>query len=876
MRDETGAAIRLADYKPCDYAIDTISLAFNLEPTATRVRAFSTVKRVGAAGKPLVLDGAALTLERIAVNGKALSADEYAIEPEKLVIHAPPQAFTLEIDTLINPAANTALEGLYVSGGRFCTQCEAEGFRKITYALDRPDALARYTVRMEADKSRYPTLLSNGDPIESGDLPGERHYAVWNDPHPKPAYLFALVAGAFDSIHDTFTTMYGKKVDLGIYVDDGESGRAHYAMDALKRSMAWDEQVFKREYDLGVFNIVAVRDFNFGAMENKGLNIFNAAYVLADADTATDTDFEAIEGVVAHEYFHNWTGNRITLRDWFQLCLKEGLTVYRDQEFSADERSAVVQRITDVRQLRAIQFAEDAGPLAHPVRPESYIEINNFYTATVYDKGAELVRMIETLAGRDGFRKGMDLYFARHDGDAATVEDFIVCFEEACGLDLGQFRLWYSQAGTPELVCKLTYDKTKRTAELHVEQVAGPTPGQPTKKPQLIPLRLGLIGHNGGEIPLQLASGEPIADGVVRVTKRSQTFKFVDVPSQPVPSLLRGFSAPVKLTADIPDRDLAFLMRTDSDLFARWQAANDYATRLLILGVRGRDKSALAERVAAYAEAIGASLADTGLEPAYKAELLKLPTETDIAREIARNIDPSAIHAARVQMQRTMGRILGDTLEKAYKANHDKAFSPDAASAGRRALRNQCLALLAMRNTPADRERLAAHYRKSTNMTDQSHALALIAMRGGAEAEAALTHFHDRWKDDHLVIDTWFSVQAIVPRSSTLARIRKLTRHPLYSAKAPNKVRALIGAFAMSNPVQFNRPDGKGYELLADQVLAIEGFNPQIAARLLGSLRSWRALEPKRRALAKAELKRIAAKDGLSRDVYEIAKRMLE
>ena len=577
--------ILLEDYKPPNYLIDTVSLDVALDPTRTRVRSRLQMRaNPDFPGKPgaLKLDGELLALEKIVLDGRELGHSDYQVTDRHLTIAKLPAGdFKLEIVTICNPKANAALTGLYLSKGIYCTQCEAQGFRRITYFLDRPDVLATYTVRIEADRNDTPVLLSNGNPLERGTLDGgKRHYAVWRDPHPKPCYLFALVGGNLASLASTFTTQSGRKVDLTIYVEPGKEGRCAWAMDSLKRSMRWDEERFGREYDLDVFNIVAVSDFNMGAMENKGLNVFNDGLVLASPETATDHAFMGIERVIAHEYFHNWTGNRVTCRDWFQLCLKEGLTVFRDQEFGADQHSAAVQRINEVRQLKARQFPEDGGPLAHPVRPDRYIEINNFYTATVYEKGAEVVRMLQTLLGRDGFRKGLDLYFDRHDGQAVTVEDFVACFAETSGRDLAQFMTWYSQAGTPELVCQLKHDMRTKTAELTVSQVLPPTPGQAKKKPLHIPLRLGLLGGNGQELELKLASGEGVRDGLLEIRKRTETFRFRDVPSRPVPSLLRGFSAPVNLTIDLSDADLQFLMANDGDLYNRWQAAQDYAMRI--------------------------------------------------------------------------------------------------------------------------------------------------------------------------------------------------------------------------------------------------------------------------------------------------------
>jgi len=882
MKPSTPRPIHLKDYRPPAYLIDKVDLDFDLDPIRTRIRSRLSVRpnpKASARREPLRLDGEHLELDEIKLDRRVLAKKDYKLTDTSLTIpKTPSKPFTLEITTFVNPQANKALQGLYRTSNVYCTQCEAEGFRRITYFLDRPDVLASYTVRIEADPNEAPILLSNGNLLERGTLDsGKRHYAVWRDPFPKPSYLFALVGGDLAPIASSFRTMSGRLVDLAIYVEHGKEERAAWAMDSLKRAMRWDEVRFGREYDLDVFNIVAVSDFNMGAMENKGLNVFNDRLILASPETATDTIFEAIESVVAHEYFHNWTGNRITCRDWFQLCLKEGLTVFRDQEFSGDERSSVVQRILDVRQLKTHQFSEDAGPLAHPVRPETYIEINNFYTATVYEKGSEVVRMIQTLLGRENFRKGMDLYFERHDGEAATVEQFIRCFEDASGVDLSQFRLWYSQAGTPELVCALRYDKAKKKAELEVEQVLPATPGQAHKKPMHIPLRLGLLGGNGHDVALKLDSGEELADGIVSVTKRRQTFRFVDVPSRPVPSLLRNFSAPVNVTIDLPDRDVELLMAADSDLFNRWQAANSFATRTLVEITRLLAQGKQTARGARYAKALGATISTDALEPAYRAELLKLPTQADIARVIGKNVDPALIHRAHRRLAKLIGRTLGPLLEDIYGAMaEDGPFSPSAESAGRRALRNAALTLLTAQWGPRDITRLSRHYFKATNMTDRAHALFLLAAYGGAESARALDDFYARWKGDHVVVDTWFAAQAQSPLAGTLKRVEALTHHPLFALTAPNKVRALIGTFAATNPVQFNRPDGAGYAFVAGHVLMLDRMNPQIAARMLGAFRSWRALESGRRGQARKALQRVARAKNLSSDVQEIVSKMLE
>ncbi len=882
MKTDTPRPIHLKDYRPSNYLIDHVDLDFVLDASATKVRSRLKVRPNPTAApgtRTLHLDGEQLQLDRVRLNGKVLDPNAFSVTRSALILpKLPNEQFTLEIETTINPAANTALTGLYRSKNIYCTQCEAEGFRRITYFLDRPDVLATYTTRIEADVEEAATLLSNGNPTERGTLAGgRRHYAIWKDPHPKPSYLFALVGGNLTSIASTFKTASGKTVDLRIYVEAGKENRCDWAMDALKRSMIWDERRFGCEYDLDVFNIVAVSDFNMGAMENKGLNIFNDRLILASPETATDLNYLRIESVVAHEYFHNWTGNRITCRDWFQLCLKEGLTVFRDQEFTADERDRTVERIDSVRALRMHQFPEDAGPLAHPVRPSSYIEINNFYTATVYEKGAELVRMIQTICGVDGFRKGMDLYFERHDGDAATIEDFIACFEDATGVDLKQFRTWYNQAGTPELVCRFAYDAAGNSAELTVEQVLMPTPGETKKKPLHIPLKLGLIGPDGHDLDLVLANGDAVPDGVVAITRRRQKFKFKNIPVRPVPSYLRGFSAPVNLTAVQSDRDLEFLMAHDGDLFSRWQATIDYATRILIQLTKARDPKKHTARMRAYADALRKSLTDDNLNHAYRAELLKLPSEADVAREIGRNVDPDAILAARRLFTKTIARAIGRELEVVYNTTDaGSEFSADAASAGRRALTNAALTLLSARNTATDKDTLHNHFLTATNMTDEAHAFALLSVYGGRRRAAALDRFYARWKDDHIVVDTWFSVQATTPAKGTLAQVKRLLRHERFALTNPNKVRALIGSFAGANLTQFNRADGAGYAFVAKQVLALDAINPQVAARLLNAFRSWRSMEAQRRGHAQQVLTNLAGTPDLSRDVYEIASKMLE
>jgi aminopeptidase N len=879
MRTEQAVPVRLEDYRPPDWLVDTVNLDVSLEATATRVRATLALRPNPKAGTPapLVLDGDGLNLVGLKLDGAPLAADHYAATPDGLTVaQPPPQPFRLEIETLVDPTANTKLMGLYRSGVTFCTQCEAEGFRRITYFPDRPDVMAVYTTRIEADKATAPVLLANGNLVESGELSGGRHFAVWHDPFPKPSYLFALVGGNLSHIEDHFRTMSGRNVVLRIYVEPGKEERCHYAMDSLKRAMRWDEEVFGREYDLDIFMIVAVSDFNMGAMENKGLNVFNDKYVLASPETATDSDFAGIEAVIAHEYFHNWTGDRITCRDWFQLCLKEGLTVFRDQEFSADQRSRPVERIGDVRMLRAHQFVEDAGPLAHPVRPNVYREINNFYTTTVYEKGAEVVRMIKTLLGPENFRKGMDLYFTRHDGEAATVEDFVQSFADAAGVDLGQFMLWYSQAGTPEVVITGAHDPRSKIYRLELAQAVPPTPNQPTKQPMVIPLRVGLVGADGRDLPLTLAGGRALERDVIRLTKSADTLVFENVDQPPVLSINRGFSAPIKLVANVSPDELRFLATHDSDPFNRWQALQTLATRLLIDNVAtARDGGAL-RTDAGLLDAFAATLADSSLEHAFVALALTVPSEADLAREIGRDVDPDAIFTVRRTLRADMGKHLGNALAERYQAlASTEPYRPDAAGAGRRALRNVCLDLMVLARLPGAVALAARQYESADNMTDRMAALTTLSHCDAPERKAALDDFYARYAHDPLIVDKWLSLQAAIPEPATLDRVKSLTSHPAFSFSNPNRVRALIGAFAMANQTQFNRADGAGYDFLVDTVLALDPKNPQVAARLLSALRSWRVLEPMRRGHAEAALRRVAQAPSLSRDVNDIVARTL-
>ena len=873
MRTDIPQPIRLSEYRPPAYLIDAVSLDFRLEPQATRVRARLTVRRGGDHAEPLRLDGVRLKPISVAIDGRVLAAGEYQITDEDLTIPGVPAAFVLETEVEIDPAANTYLEGLYISAGRFCTQCEAEGFRKITWFPDRPDVLARYTVRIEADKAVYPRLLSNGNLTEAGDLAGGRHFAVWNDPFPKPCYLFALVAGELDVLEDQIVTMSGRTVDLRIYVDTGMADRAAYAMDSLKRSMKWDEDKFGREYDLDLFMIVAVRDFNFGAMENKGLNVFNSSLLLADPETATDFDYERIEGVVAHEYFHNWTGNRITCRDWFQLCLKEGLTVFRDQSFSADQRGHAVQRIKEVKALRARQFAEDAGPLAHQVRPSSYLKIDNFYTATIYDKGSELIRMLNTLLGPEGFRAGMDLYFERWDGHATTVEAFVQCFSDACGRDLSHFFAWYEQAGTPQLSILADYDEAAQVLELKLAQVTEPTPGQPDKRPLPTPIRIGLLDEDGRVLPFRAPDGAILVDETVIVLDTAErTVRLEGVARRPVLSALRGFSAPVGLTTNTPDKDRYVLLAADPDLFNRWESGQDLARDLILSRAAGTPDEVGEER---YADAVGRALNDQSAEDAFKALLLTLPSESDLS--LAQTpADPAAIHEAREALRARLAVHLGETLRRLHGAlQSGETFAPDAESAGRRALRNTALDLLAADPHARNIERAVGHFEAAANMTDAMGGLSALMMLGGEPFDQALSAFFERWKHEPLVIDKWFAIQARSPGEDVLGRVLGLTAHPAFDHKNPNRLRALVGTFAAGNPARFHDPSGAGYRFLADQILAIDGFNPMTAARLIEPLGSWRRYAPALGALMREQLQRIVDTPGLSKNVFELASRAL-
>ncbi len=887
MRDPAAATIRLEDYAPPAYLVDSVALDVDIREPWVLVRSRLAMRRnplAAGATAPLTLDGENLELLSIAMDGRKLPAADYRLEAGRLTIAVVPEAFTLEAEVRFDPWKNTRLEGFFASKDGLFSKCEAQGFRCITYFPDRPDVMAKYTVTLHAGKEKFPRLLANGNLVASGDevpppQPGEglRHWAKWEDPFPKPSYLFAMVAAKLDLLEDKFTTRSGRKSLLQVYVEPGKLDQAGFTLHALKKAMAWDEGVFGLELDLERFMIVAVGDFNMGAMENKGLNIFNTKYVLARPDTATDEDYYLIDKVVAHEYFHNWTGNRVTCRDWFQLSLKEGLTVFRDQEYSADEYSRAVARIQDVRDLRLRQFPEDAGPMAHPVRPDHYVEINNFYTATVYDKGAEVVRMIHTLIGPGDFRRGMDLYFERHDGQAVTCDDFVRAMEDAGSRDFEQFRRWYSQAGTPVVECRGEYDEGSRAYTLLVKQSCAPTPGQPEKRPFHIPLALGLVGSDGADLPLQL-EGEPAPLGTSRVFELREAearFTFVNVAGRPVPSVLRGFSAPVVLRNDLSEADLTHLMAHDSDAFNRWEAGQVLATRIILAGVAAQKAGQAMAVPAGFVEALGRVLTGGSREPAFAAECLALPSEAVLAEQME-VADPDAIHVARTHLMRVIAERYRTRFEGAFR--HFSAtgpYSPDAAAAGRRALRNIALAYLMAIDDSTARALTFLEYRRAENMTDAMAALECLANSAGAERERALGMFYEKWKDEALVVDKWFKVQAISSHPQTLERVRSLVSHPAFDLKNPNRARSLIHSFAQYNALRFHAADGEGYRFAAGQVIALDRINPQIASRLARAFDRWRKYDAGRQAHARAALESIAAAEGLSADVGEVVTRAL-
>ncbi|MBY6030055.1 aminopeptidase N [Halomonas sp. DP8Y7-1] len=870
--------IHLSDYLPPAYRVTRTELSFDLAPGATRVKARLHLERhpEREAGEALWLDGEQLSLVSIAIDGRPLSNDEYELSDKGLSIAKVPASFVLETDVEIAPEDNTALSGLYRSGGMFCTQCEAEGFRRITFYPDRPDVMATFSTTVVGDITREPVLLSNGNPVERGELPDGRHFVTWEDPHPKPAYLFALVAGDLKKVEDHFTTMSGRDVTLQIWVEEENLDKTEHAMASLKRSMAWDEQAYGREYDLDLFMIVAVNDFNMGAMENKGLNIFNSAAVLTHPKTATDAAFQRVEGIVAHEYFHNWSGNRVTCRDWFQLSLKEGFTVFRDQCFSADANSAPVKRIEEVSFFRTAQFAEDAGPTAHPVRPESYIEIGNFYTLTIYEKGAEIVRMLSNLVGPETFREGSDLYFSRFDGQAVTIEDFVDCMAEVSGLDLGQFMRWYSQAGTPEIDAFGEYDYANSRYRLILRQRTPSTPGQPDKQALHIPVRLGLVGTKSGRDLSMTLDGETLGrDAVIHLREDEQEFIFTDIEEAPVPSLLRGFSAPVKLSFPYSREDLAFLMAHDSDGFNRWDAGQRLtllALDDLIAAHRNGVEKVMDGRLV---DAFRALIEEGNDDKAVLAEMLQLPSEAYIAEQQPL-VDVDAIHAARMFVQQSLARELRDELMALYHANQsDAPYAPTPEQIGQRALKNVALSYLMSIEDEAAIELAQAQFDADHNMTDVRHALTLLVHSSRSDiADPALKAFGRKWSHDPLVMDQWFSLQVTRPQADALDRVRYLMEHPAFSLKNPNKVRALIGAFAGQNRVNFHRLDGEGYRLLAEVVIELNRLNPEIAARIITPLTRWQRFDEARQELMRAELERIR-QETLSPNVYEIVEKAL-
>ena len=880
MLTSTPKTILLKDYTPPAFLVSTVDLDVDLRDDFALVKARLAITRNPESADPkaaLELDGDELELVSVALNGKPLSEDQFTASSERLEIPGVPDRFTLETLVRILPKQNTKLMGLYASKDGYFTQCEAEGFRRITYFPDRPDVMSRYTNTIHADKAAFPFLLSNGNQVAAGDEPGGRHWAKWEDPFPKPAYLFAMVAAKLDKLASDFVTHSGRKVKLAVFVEPGKLDQCGFAMEALKRAMKWDEDVFGLELDLDQYMIVAVGDFNMGAMENKGLNIFNTKYVLARADTATDGDFMFLDRVVAHEYFHNWTGNRVTCRDWFQLSLKEGLTVFRDQEYGADTYSRPVQRIQEVRSLRGAQFPEDAGPMAHPVRPASYMEISNFYTSTVYEKGAEVVRMIHTLIGARNFRKGMDLYFERHDGQAVRTEEFAQAMQDASGVDLTQFRRWYEQAGTPVLDVAGRYDAAAKRYTLTVAQTCPPTPGQDTKLPFHIPFAVGLVGPDGSDMPLQLAGEAKAGDGtrILSLTRPQETFEFVNVPQRPVPSLLRGFSAPVNLRFDYTDADLTHLMAFDADSFNRWEAGQRLALNLLMRGIAEFRAGRAVQYPDAFIKAVVRVLADAAKDPAFAAEALGLPSEGYIAEQMD-EIDPDAIHSVRRGLRRHIAGALKSELLNAYKTSTaPQPYSPDARSAGLRALRNLCLGYLMELNDTQMQALCATQFDAADNMTDSMAALTALANAEGGAREGALKKFYDKWKDEPLVLDKWFAVQATSRLPDTLSVVNRLMQHPAFTLKNPNRVRSVVSSFCHGNQVRFHAADGSGYAFGADQVIAIDPLNPQVAARLARSFDRWKKFDPARRTLAQAALERIRGTAGLSKDTFEVVTRAL-
>ena len=853
------AVIRRSDYCVPDWLVPDVTLDFDLDPALTTVRAKLAVTRNGGHDRPLRLDGDGLVPLEVKVDGRSLTQAEWHLEAGALIL--PLLGDAHEVETLVElaPERNSKLMGLYASGGLLCTQCEAEGFRRITFFPDRPDILSRYSVRMAADKACFPILLANGDPVEQGDGEDGRHWAIWNDPYPKPCYLFALVAGDLSCNRDRFVTMSGRDVQLGIWVKDADLPRTTHAMEALKNSMAWDERVYGREYDLNVFNIVAVADFNFGAMENKGLNIFNSRYILADPDTATDIDYDGVEGVVAHEYFHNWSGNRVTCRDWFQLSLKEGFTVFRDQNFSADMGSHAVKRIEDVRILRAGQFPEDSGPLAHPVRPESYMEISNFYTATIYNKGAELIRMMALMLGPERFRAGTDLYFDRHDGQAATCEDFVRAMEDGGNIDLTQFRLWYEQAGTPRVRALLSHDAATGRVDLVLTQIIPPTPGQPEKRPMAIPIRVALFDRE---------SRANHGDETLMLTRSEQRFTFQNVATAPVLSINRGFSAPVIVNTNRSQADLAFLSAHDDDPFARYEAMQQLMVNVLVGQIGGQpvDETTVVD-------AVRQTLIDPALDSAFVAEAVRLPSEAYLGDQMP-IVDPDAIHNARNALQHRIGAELQPLWRDMHARLRANSFSLSPAAKGARKLRNAALHYLVASGAADGPLTAFEQFDSADNMTERQAALGILANGESPERIAALDIFYNRYCADALTLDKWFQTQAFALHPDTVDLVEELGRHKDFTLNNPNRVRALYGAFS-GNQWAFHHRSGKGYRLVADCILALDAINPQTAARLVPPLGRWKRFDAQRAALMQAQLQRILSRPGLSKDVMEQVRKSL-
>jgi aminopeptidase N len=872
MKNTTQEPIYLRDYRTPDYLIETVDLVFELGEEFTLVKS-----RLHVVGNPvslhpnknLVLHGEALELISIALNDQLLSKQQYELKNNTLVIFSVPDEFYLDIHTKIKPQENTALSGLYQSCGNFCTQCEAHGFRRITYYLDRPDVMSLFTTTIIADATKYPVLLSNGNLVSSEKCDDGKHKVKWEDPFKKPCYLFALVGGDLEWVEDFFITKSGRQVILRIYVEKGNRDQSFYAMDAVKKAMRWDEEAFGREYDLDIYMIVAVSDFNMGAMENKGLNIFNTQYILARPETATDMDFIHVESVIAHEYFHNWTGNRITCRDWFQLSLKEGLTIFRDQSFTADTTSKTVARIQDVKDLRNTQFSEDASPLAHAVRPESVIEINNFYTATVYNKGAEVIRMQQTILGPTLFRKGMDLYFDRHDGQAVTIEDFVAAMEDAAGIDLKQFRLWYSQAGTPHLQIIDSYDEKALEYTLEVKQTLPETSGQTHKKPMHIPIKMGLLSRDGKEILHDL----------LHIKNSTEVFHFKNVPSRPIPSLLRGFSAPVKIAYTYTDAELQLLMQHDTDLFNRWEAGQQYAVNLMLQMIKDYRANKPLHVPYHYIEVLRHLLLNMQHDKWLLAEMLTLPTEKYIAEQMP-VIDIDAIHIVREYFLKEIAKQLKNDFLTLYEKNHDpaKPYEFNMDEVGKRQLKNSCLFYLMTLGDKTIYQNFALQQFKlalTSNMTDTMAALTCLSHAEGAEHNFALNEFYAEWQHNPLIVDKWLAVQASSKRSDTVTRVKNLLEHSAFDIKNPNKVYALIGSFTRNLPC-FHATDGEGYELLANVVLQLDRMNPQIAARMAKPFSEWRRYDSGRQHLMRNELERILHATDLSKDVFEIVTKSLK